>query len=73
MSIERHPDARLVLIFVFLVLGSHAASGQRGAQSAPGRAKSLSCVFPVLATANLEGRRTGRGGQDREALARSST
>lgn len=50
MSIARHPDVRLVLIFVFLVLGSHAASGQRGAQGAPGRAKSLSCVFPALVT-----------------------
>jgi len=50
MSIVRHPDVRLVLIVVFLVLGSPAASGQRAAQNAPGQAKSLSCVFPVLAT-----------------------
>lgn len=50
MSFARHSDVRLVLIFVCLALGSHAASGQRAAQNAPGRAKSLSCVFPVLVT-----------------------
>jgi len=53
MSIVRHPDVRLVVIVVFVLLvGAHAASGQRAAQNAPGRAKSLSCVFPVVATAS---------------------
>lgn len=50
MSIARHPDVRLVLISVVLILGTEAASGQRGAQNAPARAKSLSCVFSHLAT-----------------------
>jgi len=55
MSIARHPDVRLVLIFVVLVLGSHAAAGQKAAQNAPARAKSLSCVFPVLVTGTWKG------------------
>lgn len=52
MAIVRHLDVRLVLIVVFVFLASHAASAQRAAQTAPGRAKSLSCVFPVMATAS---------------------
>ena len=51
MSIRRHL-AVFGLIVVFALGGAHALIGQRSAQNAPGRAKSLSCVFPVVATAS---------------------
>ena len=50
MSITRFPAVRLVCIVVFVAFGSHAASTQRSVQNAPARAKSLSCVFSVVAT-----------------------
>ena len=52
MSISRHLRVVFVLIVVFALAGSHALLGQRSAQNAPGRAKSLSCVFSVVATAS---------------------
>jgi hypothetical protein len=52
MSIRRRLRVRFMLIVVFALAGSHALPGQRPAQNAPGRAKSLSCVFSVMTTAN---------------------
>ena len=52
MSISRHLRVLFVLIVVLALAGPHALHGQRSAQNAPGRAKSLSCVFPVVATAS---------------------
>lgn len=50
MSITRRPDVRLVLMFAFVFLSAHAASGQRSAATAPARAKTLSCGFSAMAT-----------------------
>ena len=50
MSISRHLSARLILVWLFVLVSSQLSSGQRSAQNAPGRAKSLSCVFALLAT-----------------------
>lgn len=50
MSITRPTAVRLAIIFAFVLLGALAPSAQRSAQNAPGQAKSLSCVFPVLVT-----------------------
>jgi len=52
MSISRRLRVVFVLIVVFAFAGPHALLGQRSAQNAPGRAKSLSCVFSVVATAS---------------------
>ena len=51
MSIRRHLRVLFVLIVAFMLVGSRGLFGQRSAQNAPGRAKSLSCAFSVVATA----------------------
>lgn len=48
MSFSRRSGAVAVLMVVFVLLCSRPSPGQRSAQNAPGRAKSLSCVFTVV-------------------------
>lgn len=51
MAFSRRPSTRSAVTVLFVLAASHALWGQRSAQNALGRAKSLNCTFSLLATA----------------------
>jgi hypothetical protein len=55
MSNSRRLPARFILMFLFVLVAAQAPSGQRSAQTALARARSLKCVFSVMATSTWKG------------------